>query len=140
MCSVDGWPRCCAERLGGVGVAELAAVAAGDGLGPLARVHRAAVGRDGDDRVVGAEVEQLGRLDRRQHVARRREAEVGQRRDDVGGDALARRGSARPSSVFHSTSSSSVATSLIAHTTSVFITLWMSGMCLSPMPWMLCSP
>ena len=25
-------------------------------------------------------------------------------------------------------------------TTSVFITLWMSGMCLSPMPWMLCSP
>ena len=25
-------------------------------------------------------------------------------------------------------------------TTSVFITLWISGMCLSPMPWMLCSP
>ena len=27
-----------------------------------------------------------------------------------------------------------------AATMSVFITLWMSGMCLSPMPWMLCSP
>ena len=25
-------------------------------------------------------------------------------------------------------------------TRSVFITLWMSGMCLSPIPWMLCSP
>ena len=33
-----------------------------------------------------------------------------------------------------------LATSLIAQTTSVFITLWISGMCLSPMPWMLCSP
>jgi hypothetical protein len=40
----------------------------------------------------------------------------------------------------NSTSSWSVAWSLIATTTSVFITLWMSGMCLSPMPWMLCSP
>ena len=46
----------------------------------------------------------------------------------------------RPWSVFHSTSSSSVARSLTAETTSVFITLWISGMCLSPMPWMLCSP
>ncbi len=25
-------------------------------------------------------------------------------------------------------------------TKSVAITLWISGMCLSPMPWMLCSP
>ena len=33
-----------------------------------------------------------------------------------------------------------MARSLTAHTTSVFITLWISGMCLSPMPWMLCSP
>ena len=37
-------------------------------------------------------------------------------------------------------SSVSVAWSLTPITTSVFITLWMSGTCLSPMPWMLCSP
>ncbi len=33
-----------------------------------------------------------------------------------------------------------MARSEIAATTSVFVTLWISGMCLSPMPWMLCSP
>jgi len=34
----------------------------------------------------------------------------------------------------------SVARSESARATSVAMTLWMSGMCLSPMPWMLCSP
>ena len=42
--------------------------------------------------------------------------------------------------MLNSASSSSVDLSEIATTTSVFITLWMIGMCLSPMPWMLCSP
>ena len=33
-----------------------------------------------------------------------------------------------------------MARSETATTTSVAITLWMNGMCLSPIPWMLCSP
>ena len=46
------------------------------GLGPLAAVERAAVGGDGDDGVVGAEAEQLRRLDRRPARCDRREPEV----------------------------------------------------------------
>ena len=46
----------------------------------------------------------------------------------------------RPAGVLNSTSRSSVARSLMPTTTSVLVTLWISGMCLSPMPWMLCSP
>jgi hypothetical protein len=42
--------------------------------------------------------------------------------------------------VLNRTSSSSVERSEIATTTSVLVMLWISGMCLSPMPWMLCSP
>ena len=58
---------------------------------------------------------------------------------DSGTWRRARRNS-RPSRAAKSTDSWSVARSEIATTRSVFITLWMSGMCLSPMPWMLCSP
>ena len=46
----------------------------------------------------------------------------------------------RPSGSANSTDSWSVARSEIPTTRSVFITLWMSGMCLSPMPWMLWAP
>ncbi len=81
-------PEVLTEHLGGVGGGELVAVAAGEQLGALARVERGAVGGDGDDRVVGAEVEELGGLDRGEHVADRREPEVLKRRHDVGGHAL----------------------------------------------------
>ncbi len=47
---------------------------------------------------------------------------------------------ARPTSELRRTRSWSVARSEMSTTRSVFITLWMSGMCLSPIPWMLCSP
>ena len=46
----------------------------------------------------------------------------------------------RPASVLKSTKRRSVARSLMSTTMSVAMTLWMSGTCLSPMPWMLCSP
>ena len=46
----------------------------------------------------------------------------------------------RPASDVNSTSRRSVARSDTATTRSVAITSWMSGMCLSPIPWMLCSP
>ena len=58
-----------APHLRRVEVGEPAAEVAGGDLGALARVQRRAVGGHGDDRVVGAEVEQLGGPDRGQHVA-----------------------------------------------------------------------
>ena len=45
-----------------------------------------------------------------------------------------------PASLLKSTPRPSVTSSEMAVTASVFITLWISGTCLSPMPWMLCSP
>ena len=130
-----------AEDLGRLHLTEPVGPARLQGLGPFAAVERAAVGGHGDDRVVGAEAEQLRRLDGRQHVGRWTTARSARARR---GDRRRRRGAWRGRcarrSVLKRTSSSSVAWSLMAHTTSVFMTLWISGMCLSPMPWMLCSP
>ncbi|GIT76925.1 MAG: hypothetical protein Ct9H300mP31_14560 [Acidimicrobiaceae bacterium] len=47
---------------------------------------------------------------------------------------------ARPSGVLNAMPSSSHARSDTPTTTSVLVMLWINGMCLSPMPWMLCSP
>ena len=48
--------------------------------------------------------------------------------------------SRRPPSSPNAMNSPSVASSDTATAASVFITLWNRGMCLSPIPWMLCSP
>ena len=89
----------------------------------------------------GPEAELLRRLDAGEDVADRR-------RCRTSGSAArivlrhARRAArwARPASVLRRTRSWSVARSETSTTRSVFITLWISGMCLSPIPWMLCSP
>ena len=47
---------------------------------------------------------------------------------------------ASPSAVPNAIPSSSQAESETPMTTSVLVTLWIRGMCLSPIPWMLCSP
>ena len=87
-----------------------------------------------------AELQRLRGLDRRQDVADAREPEVGQRREHRVGHAAGAQQVARPAASLKSTTSWSVLRSDTAIATSVFITLWISGMCLSPMPWMLCSP
>ena len=141
VCSTSTEPRCVANTSAASSAPEVAAEALAQRLGPLARVERGAVGGDGDDGVVGPEVEQLGRLDGGEHVADRREAEVAERGDDLGGHALAVDQVGAPlGGVEQHVELVGGPVADTPTTTSVFITLWMSGMCLSPMPWMLCSP
>ena len=105
----------------------------------LALVHRRAVGRDRDDHVVRPEAVVLRDLDRAEHVADGREPERGNGRARRTGRRVVR-GCRRPTSVPKRTPRRSVARSETASATSVFMTLWISGTCLSPIPWMLCSP
>ena len=122
-------------------VAEPLREVAGEDLVDLGSVHRGAVGRDRDDRRRrDRAVEELRDLDRGEHVRDAREPERVERRRPSRRRRRDRAGAARPSAVLNSTFSASVSRSLTSATTSVFMTLWISGTCLSPIPWMLCSP
>ena len=111
----------------------------GGEFGHPAAIQVDGVGEHGEHHRVGIEPEAAGEGDRGEQVGDAADPEQPQSVDDLRGDPSASRRS-QPEGSLNSRSTAMASASSTAITASVLRTLWIHGMCLSPIPSMRCDP